>query len=113
MDFLARQQPANQHIVISCESDLNLDGLIEGIWRELDLLRVYTKTKGKYPDFSDGIILRKGSSVDTVCHSIHRSLSSEFKYALIWGSSAKHQPQRVGLAHFVQDEDVVQVIKKK
>jgi len=32
--------------------------------------------------------------------------------ALVWGSSVKHNPQRVGKEHNLQDEDVVQIIKK-
>jgi ribosome-interacting GTPase 1 len=32
--------------------------------------------------------------------------------ALVWGSSVKHQPQRVGKEHLLCDEDVVQIIKK-
>lgn len=32
--------------------------------------------------------------------------------ALIWGSSVKHNPQRVGKEHPLSDEDVVQIIKK-
>ena len=32
--------------------------------------------------------------------------------ALVWGSSVKHQPQKVGKDHVLQDEDVVQVVKK-
>lgn len=34
------------------------------------------------------------------------------RYALVWGSSAKHRPQRVGKDHVLQDEDIVQIIKK-
>ena len=37
----------------------------------------------------------------------------EFAYGLVWGTSAKHYPQRVGLAHALRDEDVVQIVKKK
>ncbi len=33
----------------------------------------------------------------------------EFKYALVWGTSSKHYPQRCGLSHPLEDEDVVQV----
>lgn len=32
--------------------------------------------------------------------------------ALVWGSSVKHQPQKVGIEHVLADEDVVQIVKK-
>jgi ribosome-interacting GTPase 1 len=99
-------------VVVSCEDDLNLDYLIEIIWRKLNLMRVYTKKRGEYPDFSDGLIVRNGATIEHVCHAIHRTLAANFKYALIWGTSTKHNPQRVGLHHLVGDEDVVQVVKK-
>lgn len=35
-----------------------------------------------------------------------------FKCAVVWGSSAKYQPQKVGKDHILADEDVVQIIKK-
>ncbi len=54
--------------------------------------------------------MRSDSSIEDVCDSIHRSLKDTFKYALVWGASAKHVPQRVGLGHLVADEDVVQVV---
>lgn len=31
---------------------------------------------------------------------------------LVWGSSVKHQPQKVGIEHVLNDEDVVQIVKK-
>jgi ribosome-interacting GTPase 1 len=99
-------------IVISCDLQLNLDGLLEAIWQKLGLVRVYTKRRGEYPDFSDGIVLRRGATVEHVCHSIHRSLKESFRYALVWGASSKHQPQRAGLTHSLCDEDVVQIVKK-
>ncbi|CAG8631306.1 8092_t:CDS:10 [Funneliformis caledonium] len=106
---------AHEHntIVISCEMDLNLDYLIDQIWKHLNLLRVYTKKRGEYPDLVGGLIVRKGASVEHVCHAIHRSLVDEFRYALVWGTSTKHNPQRVGLAHIIDNEDVIQVVKKK
>ncbi|GAX84155.1 hypothetical protein CEUSTIGMA_g11578.t1 [Chlamydomonas eustigma] len=44
---------------------------------------------------------------------IHKTLSKEFKYGLVWGTSSKHYPQRCGLIHNLEDEDVVQIVKKK
>jgi ribosome-interacting GTPase 1 len=36
----------------------------------------------------------------------------QFKYALVWGTSVKHKPQKVGKEQVLQDEDIVQIIKK-
>ncbi|KAI8926349.1 P-loop containing nucleoside triphosphate hydrolase protein [Entophlyctis helioformis] len=110
VDRLARE---DNTVVVSCETDLNLDFLIDQIWHHLDLIRCYTKKRGEYPDFDGGIILKRGSTIEQVCKGIHRSLLDEFKFALVWGVSAKHNPQRVGLVHVIEDEDVVQIVKKK
>lgn len=99
-------------VVVSCNMMLNLDYLLETIWDYLSLIRVYTKKPGCGPDFDDCLILRKGVTVEHVCHAIHRTLAATFKYALLWGQSAKFSPQRVGINHIMADEDVIQVVKK-
>ena len=119
---------------------LNLEYLVEALWGHLNMVRIYTKKPGCPPDFSDPIILRNGANVKHVCHTIHRTLPDVFKYALVWvntkklflyqktqinsisisfclfhffqGTSTKFNPQRVGFAHIVEDEDVIQVVKK-
>ncbi|KAB7506931.1 Developmentally-regulated GTP-binding protein 2 [Armadillidium nasatum] len=100
-------------VVVSCNMKLNLDYLLDFMWECLSLLRIYTKKPGRAPDFSDPIILRNGASVEHVCHSIHRSIASVFKYALVWGTSTKFNPQRVGVHHIMNDEDVIQIVTKK
>lgn len=110
LDVLAREPNT---VVVSCEMDLNLDFLVQRIWEELGLLSVYTKKRGEFPDFNDGVIIRAGSTVEHLCHRIHRTLPDVFKYALVWGTSAKHQPQKVGLHHRLENEDVIQIVKKK
>jgi small GTP-binding protein len=110
LDRLAREPNT---VVVSCEANLNLEHLKDRIWESLDLIRVYTKKRGEYPDFADGIVMRRNSNIEHVCHNIHRSLPDVFKYALVWGVSAKHQPQKMGLQNPVADEDVIQIIKKK
>lgn len=75
-------------------------------------VRVYTKKVGHKPDFEQPVVLtsdRGGTSMEAMCKQIHNTLIREFKYALVWGVSAKHYPQRVGLQHGLSDEDVVQV----
>lgn len=56
--------------------------------------------------------MRDKSNIEDVCNAIHRTLKETFKYAMVWGASARHVPQRVGLGHVVADEDVVSVVAK-
>jgi ribosome-interacting GTPase 1 len=91
---------------------LNLDYLLEVLWEHLQLIRVYTKKPGAPPDFDDGLILRKGVTVEHVCHAIHRTLAAQFKFGMVWGTSTKYSPQRVGINHIMADEDVIQIVKK-
>jgi small GTP-binding protein len=110
LDLLNRVPNA---VPISSEQEWNLDDLLEVMWDRLNLVRVYTKPKGKLPDFSEPIVLRNGrSSVEDFCNSIHKSLVDDFKNAVVFGTSVKHQPQHVGLSHILEDEDVVTILKK-
>uniref|UniRef100_T1ILS8 OBG-type G domain-containing protein n=1 Tax=Strigamia maritima TaxID=126957 RepID=T1ILS8_STRMM len=99
-------------VVVSCNMKLNLDYLLEKLWEYLALIRIYTKKRAEPPDFAGGLILRRGCTVEHVSHAIHRTLIAAFKYALVWGTSTKYSPQRVGLQHVMNHEDVIQVIKK-
>lgn len=99
---------------ISAHHEWNLDGLLECIWDHLNFIRLYTKPKAQMPDYDEPVILKRDPqpSVEKFVNRIHRQLMRSFKYAWVWGSSVKHQPQRVGKDHLLEDEDVVQVVKK-
>jgi ribosome-interacting GTPase 1 len=99
-------------VVMSCELDLGIQDVVDRCWKELALMRIYPKRKGIVPDFSEALIVRSGSNIEDVCDQVHRTLKETFKYALVWGASARHVPQRVGLAHVVCDEDVVSIVAK-
>jgi len=100
-------------VPISSENKWNLDELLEKMWSRLNLVRVYTKPKGREPDYEEPVVLREGrSTVEDFCNSIHKSLVDDFKNAVVYGTSVKHQPQNVGLSHVLQDEDVVTIVKK-
>lgn len=109
IDRIAREPNT---VVMSCEQDLGLNDVIEEIWYQLDLLKLYTKRKGIAMNFSDPLVVRNGSTIENVCDGIHRDFKTNFKYALVWGSSTKHNPQKCGLNHVVHDEDVVSIVTK-
>jgi hypothetical protein len=101
------------HCPICAHHQWNLDGLVDMMWKYMDLLRIYTKPKGQIPDYTAPVILPACKpTVGDFCSRIHKTLLAQFKFALVWGMSAKHNPQRVGKDHALQDEDVVQIIKK-
>ncbi|KAI0989710.1 hypothetical protein GJ496_000459 [Pomphorhynchus laevis] len=100
-------------IPICAKHKWNYDDLLEKMWDYMKLIRIYTKPKGQLPDYLRPIVLKEGSStVEDLCNKIHKNLLKNFRSALVWGRSAKHNPQSVGKEHVLMDEDVVQVIKK-
>ncbi|KAL9072800.1 MAG: hypothetical protein Q9161_003341 [Pseudevernia consocians] len=112
LDFLDKLAREPHTVVMSCELDLGIQDVVERCWLELQLMRIYTKRKGEEPDFSEALIVRNKSSIEEVCDQVHRTLKETFKYAMVWGASARHVPQRVGLSHIVADEDVVSIVAK-
>lgn len=99
-------------IPISAQNNLNISLLRDEIYDKLNLIKIYTKRHGEEADMNEPLIVRTGISVAKVCESLHRDLKNEFRYALIWGRSAKHPGQRVGIEHILQDGDIVQIVKK-
>ena len=89
-----------------------------GGWRSFLFLTNHIalfQTTGSPPDLDDPVILseiRKGTTVKSLCANISTELLREFNYSLVWGTSAKHTPQRCGLNHHLDDEDVVQIVIK-
>ena len=84
----------------SAKLNWNMQELLALVWKKLDLLRIYTKPKGEIPDFKEPVILpRKKSTITDFCKNIHRDMVNQIKYALVWGTSAKHTPQKVGKKH--------------
>mmetsp|Transcript_6251 Transcript_6251/g.9072 ORF Transcript_6251/g.9072 Transcript_6251/m.9072 type:complete len:423 (+) Transcript_6251:211-1479(+) len=89
------------------------DLLKSSIWEYLGLTRIYTKRKGQQPDLDEPVVLskiRKGTTVKSLCANVSTQMLRDFNFALVWGKSAKHTPQRCGLNHNLADEDVVQVV---
>jgi len=99
---------------ISAKDSWNLDGLLECIWDHLSFIRVYTKPRGQVPDYSEPVILKTNvtPTVEAFCNRLHRQMIKKLKHAMVWGASAKHQPQRCGKEHVLMDEDVVQIVKR-
>lgn len=100
-------------VVCSVQEDLGLEDVRTRIWDMLSLNRVYTKPKGEKPDLTEPIVVRqRKSTIEDVCNAVHHEFKTKFKYAMVYGTSVKHSPQKCGLTHKVHDEDVVTLFTK-
>ncbi len=99
-------------IPVSAESNVNIAALKEEIYKRLDFVRIYMRRRTGETDYEEPMIIRNGSSVLEVCNKVHRNIKDEFRYAMIWGKSAKFGGQRVGITHKLMDEDVITLVTK-
>jgi len=110
LDLISR---VPHYVPVAAGLEWNFDELLEKIWQYLNMIRIYAKPKGQIPDYDAPVVCMKNkNSVEDFCARIHRSLLSQFKYALVWGTSVRYPAQKVGLDHRLNDEDVVQIVKR-
>ena len=105
---------------VSAEEERGLETLKDRILEELDLTRVYLKPQGGDPDTEEPLVLESGATVGDAAEKIHRDFEADgrtnsegnggFRYAKVWGDSAKHDGQQVGVDHELADGDVLTII---
>jgi small GTP-binding protein len=100
-------------IPISAERGVGLAKLKDEIYEALRFIRIYMKPQGKEADMVEPLVIKDGSDIGMICDSIHRDFKRNFRYAQIWGKSARFPGQIVGLDHKVADQDVVTIIVKR
>ena len=103
----------SEFVGVSANSNTNIDVLRELIYGQLNFIRIYMRPKGGPTDYQEPLIARSGDTVEDVCNKLHRHMRREFRYGMVWGRSVKYGGQRVGLAHVLQDEDVLTIIKRR
>lgn len=93
---------------ISAKEGMNVEELKKEVYQLLDIIRVYTKVPGKEPDFSEPVILKKGSMVEDVALSVHKDFVAKLRYAKIWGLG-KFEGQMVKRDYRVNEGDVIEL----
>jgi small GTP-binding protein len=71
------------------------------------------KPQGGPADMEEPLIVRNGVTVGDICDHLHRDFRRKFRYAQVWGESAKHPGQRAGLDHVLADKDLLTLIIAK
>ena len=100
----------NPDICISAEKKLNIEELKKLIFEKLEFIRIYTKEAGKKADLNVPIIMRKGNTLKDVCLKLHKDFVAKFRFARIFGKSAKFDGMPVRrLEHKLEDKDIVEI----
>lgn len=103
------QQEIKPDIMISANQRINLEELKEKLYQKLGLTKIFLKEVNKKPDLEEPMILKKNPTVEDVCLKIHKDFLKKFRFAKVWGKSAKFPGQMHGLIHILEDGDIVEL----
>jgi len=100
-------------VEVSASRGQGTEKLKDLIYDRMNFLRIYMRPQGGEADFKEPLLVKSGATVGVVCDLIHRVWRSRFRYALVWGKSARFPGQTVGLDHVLEDEDILTVVVRK
>ena len=93
---------------VEINRDDSLEEIKDKIWLSLGLIRVYCKEPRKKPE-SKPMVMKKDSTVRDAAKRLHKDFVKYFRFARIWGDSAKYGGEKVGLDHKLKDKDVLEI----
>jgi len=82
----------------------SIEELPEKIWKNLNLIRVFTKEKDKISE--EPLILKANSKVQDAIEKINKKWIKTFKYAIIIRNNRRI---RAGLNYILQDGDIIEI----
>jgi ribosome-interacting GTPase 1 len=94
--------------VIAAENGTGLEDLRTGLYRFLNVIRVYTKKPGKPADMDSPFTCPEGSTLLELATLVHRDFADQLKSARIWGTGV-FDGQTVTRDHVLHDKDIVEL----
>jgi uncharacterized protein len=96
-------------VFISAENRKGIEDVKEAIFQKLNLMRIYLKEVGKEADMEIPLIIKEDATIADICDKLHRDFIKRFRFAKVWGKSAKFPAQRFNSTHILKDGDVLQI----
>ena len=94
---------------ISAKDRDHIDELKELIFQRLRLMRVFLKEPRKAADMEVPLIVWQGCSIKDVCDKLHRDFVTKFRFARVWGPSARFDGQKLMMHHRLKEGDVLEL----
>jgi ribosome-interacting GTPase 1 len=95
-------------MAVSARTGRNFELLKQTLYERLEIIRVYTKPRGKAPEHDAPFVLKKGSTVEDLAGKIHKEFVAKFKFAKVWGEEV-YDGQMIQRDYVLQDGDVVEL----
>jgi len=95
-------------LAVSAETGAGIEAIGPFLFRELGIVRAYTKAPGKPPETDRPFTVRRGATVLDVARLVHKEIAGSLKYARVWGTGV-FDGQQVGPEHPLFDRDVVEL----
>jgi ribosome-interacting GTPase 1 len=113
LEAVYKKLPDLRKVPVSAVTGHGIDDLKEALFETIGLIRIYMKPQGQEADMEVPLIVKHDSTIGDVCENIHRTFRPNFRYAMVWGDSAKFPGQTVGIDHVVKDGDIVTIIVRR
>jgi hypothetical protein len=97
-----------KNIGVEIKTDDDLEEIKDRLWNSLGLIRVYCKEPGKKPELKP-MVMKKYSTVKDAAKRLHKDFVRFFRFARIYGPSAKYKGEKVGLDHKLEDKDALEI----
>jgi len=94
---------------VSCRNNTGLERLGEQVYQMLRIMRIYTKEPDAKEPSGKPMVAEEGATVKDVAKKLHTKLYQKFRYARIWGPSAKYPGEKVGSGHALRDGDIIEI----
>ncbi len=93
----------------SCLTGQGLKDVGVMLFRNLGIIRVYTKEPNEPKPSQFPFVVREGTTVGDLARSIHTDLANMYRYSRIWGPTSRFAGERVGPDHVLGDRDIVEI----
>ncbi|MBU0615695.1 MAG: 50S ribosome-binding GTPase [Nanoarchaeota archaeon] len=80
-------------VVVAAEKGEGIPELKDAIYNKLGFIKIFLKEVNKKPDMEEPLIMFNGCTIRDVCEKLHRAFVEKFKFARVWGKSAKFDGQ--------------------
>jgi small GTP-binding protein len=97
-----------QMISVSAQTNYHLEELKSMIFKQLNIIRIYSKPPGKEVDFTSPFVMKRGGTLNEFAGKVHKDFAENLKSARVWGQGV-FDGQLVGRDHILEDGDIVEL----